>query len=156
MTRSGFLVGTSILATALVATAQARSQQPPSAADGRIVVIGEGSVSLPPDYAQIRSGVTTRAKAAKEAADNNSKVMFAVTAALLNSGVAQKDIQTSQFSIQPVYAPQEPRTEPRLSGYSVSNQVIVKIRQISKLGEILDRTRYGGSNRCRQCTILTH
>ena len=145
MTRSGFLVGAAFLATALVATAQAQSQQPPSATDGRIVVIGEGSVSVPPDYVQIRSGVTTRAKAAKEAADTNSKVMFAVTAALLDSGVAQKDIQTSQFAIQPVYAPQEARTEPRLSGYSVSNQVIVKIHQTSKLGEILDRLVTAGA-----------
>ena len=145
MTWSGFLVGTAFLTTALVATAQAQSQQPPSAVNGRIIVIGEGSVSVPPDYAQIRSGVTTRAKAAKEAADANSKVMFGVTAALLNSGVAQKDIQTLQFSIQPVYTPQEPRTEPRLSGYSVSNQVIVKIYQISKLGEILDRLVTAGA-----------
>jgi uncharacterized protein YggE len=114
-------------------------------ADGRIIVIGEGSVSVPPDYAQIRSGVTTRAKTAKEAADTNSKVMSAVTAALIDSGIAQKDIQTAQFSIQPVYAPQEPRTEPKFSGYSVSNQVIVKIHQISKLGEILDRLVTAGA-----------
>jgi hypothetical protein len=91
---------------------------------------GEGSVSVAPDYAQIRSGVTTRAKTVKEATDANSKLMAAVTAALLESGIAQKDIQTSRFSIQPVYAPQEPRTEPKLVGYSASNQVSVTIRQI--------------------------
>ena len=85
---------------------------------------------MAPDYAQIRSGVTTRAKTVKEATDANSKLMAAVTAALLESGIAQKDIQTSRFSIQPVYAPQEPRTEPKLVGYSASNQVSVTIRQI--------------------------
>jgi uncharacterized protein YggE len=58
---------------------------------------------------------------------------------LLEAGVAPKDIQTSRFSVQPVYAPQEPRTEPKLAGYSVSNQVRVRIRQIDKVGEILDR-----------------
>jgi uncharacterized protein YggE len=57
---------------------------------------------------------------------------------LLKSGVAQKDIQTSRFSIQPVYAPQEPGTEPKLAGYSISNQVTVRIGQIDKVGEILD------------------
>jgi uncharacterized protein YggE len=139
------LISAVFVAIALVATARAQAQQTPPSADARIVVIGEGSVSLPPDYAQIRSGVTTRAKTAKEAADANSKVMSSVTAALRDFGIEQKDIQTSQFSIQPVYAPQEPRTEPKLSGYSVSNQVIVKIHQLSKLGDILDRLITAGA-----------
>jgi uncharacterized protein YggE len=65
--------------------------------------------------------------------------MAAVTSALQESGIAQEHIQTSRFSIQPVYAPQEPRTEPKLVGYSVFNQVRVKIHQISKVGEILGR-----------------
>lgn len=142
---SRLLISMAFLATVLIATAQAQTQQPPSSADGRIVVIGEGNISVPPDYAQIRSGVTTRAKTAKEADDANSKAMSTVTAVLLNSGIEQKDIQTSQFSIQPVYAPQEPRTEPKLSGYSVSNQVIVKIYQLSKLGDILDRLITAGA-----------
>ena len=74
-----------------------------------------------------------------------TRLMTAVTAALLESGIAQKDIQTSRFSIQPVYAPQEPRTEPKLAGYSVSNQVSVTIRQIGKVGEILDRLVTAGA-----------
>jgi uncharacterized protein YggE len=139
------LIGIALLATVFVATSQAQAQQPRSPSDGRIVVIGEGSVSVPPDYAQIRSGVTTRAKTAKEAADANSKAMSAVTAALMDAGIAQKDIQTSQFSIQPVYTPQEPRSEPKFSGYSVSNQVLVKVHQLSKLGEILDRLITAGA-----------
>ena len=138
-----FLPGASLLAAAAVfiatVPAQAQPQPPQSQLDGRVIVTGEGSVSVAPDHALIRSGVTTRAKAVKEAVDVNSKLMAAITAALLESGIAQKDIQTSRFSVQPVYAPQEPRTEPRLSGYSVSNQVSVTIRQIGKVGEILDR-----------------
>ena len=135
-----------ILATALMVPLEAQTQQPPAvSADGRIVVIGEGIISVPPDYAQVRSGVTTTAKTAKEAADANSRVMAAVTASLLSSGILQKDIQTSQFSIQPVYAPQEPRTEPKLSGYSVSNQLTVKIYQLVKLSDVLDRLITAGA-----------
>ena len=89
--------------------------------------------------------MTTRAKSVKEATDANSKAMAAVTAALLEAGIEQKDIQTLRFSIQPVYAPQGPNTEPKLSGYSVSNQVRVKIRQIGKIGEILDRLIAAGA-----------
>jgi uncharacterized protein YggE len=130
---------------AAVVTAPAQGQQAQSQSDGRVIVIGEGSVSVTPDHAQIESGVTTRAKTVKEAVDVNSKLMAAITSALLGSGIAQNDVQTSRFSVQPVYAPQEPRTEPKLSGYSVSNHVTVKIRQIDKVGEILDRLVAAGS-----------
>ena len=122
-----------------------QAQQVQSPPDGRVIVIGEGSVSLTPDYAQIESGVTSRARTVKEASDANSKLMGAITAALLESGIDQKDVQTSRFSVQPVYAPQEPRTEPKLVGYSVSNHVRVKIRQIGKVSEILDRLVTAGA-----------
>jgi uncharacterized protein len=136
-----FSSGTAFLGAAAVfiPTVQASAQQTQSPPAGRVIVIGEGSVSVTPDYAQIGSGVTTRAKTVKEATDANSRLMAAIIKALLDSGVAQKDIQTSRFSVQPVYAPQEPRTESKLAGYSVSNRVRVKIRQIDQVGEVLDR-----------------
>jgi uncharacterized protein YggE len=136
-----FLVAAAVLV--LPIEAQAEPAQSPS--DARVVVIGEGSVSVAPDHAQIESGVTTRAKTVKEATDGNSKSMAAITSALLESGVAEKDVQTSRFSVQPIYAPQEPRTEPKLVGYSVTNHVRAKIRQIGKVGEILDRLVTAGA-----------
>ena len=60
--------------------------------------------------------MTTRAKMVKEGVAANSNLVFAIMAALKEMGIAQKDIQTARFSIQPVYTPQEPRTEPKLSG----------------------------------------
>jgi uncharacterized protein len=120
---------------ALPAGAQQTGSQP----EARIIVIGEGSVSLSPDYAQISAGVITKAKTAKEATDSNTKLMSAITAMLLDSGIAQKDIRTSRFSVQPVYAPPQPNTEPRLVGFSISNQLSVTIRQIATVGDMLDR-----------------
>ncbi len=142
-----FPPGIAFLAAAavFVPTVQAQAQQTQSPPVGRVIVIGEGSVSVTPDYAQIGSGVTTRAKTVKEATEANSKLMAAIINALLESGVAQRDVQTSRFSIQPIYAPQEPRNEPKLAGYSVSNQVRLKIRQIHKVGEILDRLVTAGA-----------
>ena len=101
----------------------AYAQQPQQAPEARIVVTGEGSVSVTPNYAQIRNGVTTRTKTVKEGVDANTKLMVAIIAALKDAGIAEKDIQTARFSIQPIYAPQQPGTEQKLSGYSVSNQV---------------------------------
>jgi uncharacterized protein YggE len=129
----------------LVPSVEAQTLPAQSAPFVGIVVVGEGRVTVAPDYAQIASGVTTRGKTVKEASDANSKTMAAVIKALLDSGVAQNDVQTSRFSVQPVYVPQEPRTEPKLAGYSVSNQVRAKIRQIDKLGEILDRLITAGA-----------
>jgi uncharacterized protein YggE len=127
-----------LLAVATIVPA-ARAQQVSSPPDARIVVSGEGSVSVAPDHAQFTGGVTTRGRTVKETTDVNSKVMVAVMAALAQSGIAQTDIQTSRFSIQPVYASAGPSNEPKLSGYSVSNQVHVKIREIGKVGDVLDR-----------------
>ena len=119
-----------------------------------VVVIGESNVSAAPDYAQIEAGVTVSASTVKEAADSNSKVMTAITAELLKAGVEPNDFQTSRFSIQPVYAPQETRSGPKLVGYSVSNQLNIKVRQISKLGEILDSLATAGATNIGSIAFL--
>jgi len=142
MVRTIFACVNSILiGAALVAPVAA--QQPQSERQANIVVVGEGSISVAPDYAEIAAGVTTKAKTAKEAADANAKLMTAVTAALQDAGVAQKDIQTARYSVQPVYTTQA-NTEPKLSGFSASNQVAVTIRQIDKVGDIVDRMVIAG------------
>jgi uncharacterized protein YggE len=132
-----------IAAWSVAVPAQAQAPQPLPQA--RIIVTGEGSVTIPPDYAQIRAGVTTRGKTAKEALDANSKLMTAVTAALQNSGVEQKDIQTARFSIEPVYAQQQPNNARTLTGFEAANQVGVTIRQIAKLGDMLDKLVSAGA-----------
>lgn len=125
-----------IFAAGLPAQAQ---QQQPAEPSARIIVTGDGSVHVAPDYAEIGCGVTTKAKTAKEATDANSKAMAAVAAALRAAGIEQKDIQTTRFSLQSVYAPPQPNTEPKLTGFAVSNQFRVTIHQIGDIGDILDR-----------------
>ena len=139
------LSGAAVLTAAILVASQVHAQRPESPPESRIVVIGLGSVHVAPDQARIRGGVTTRAKTVKEASDANSKLMGAITAALLAAGVAQTDIQTSRFSIQPVYPPVQSSGERKLSGYSVSNQVEVRIRQLANVGDILDRLVNAGA-----------
>jgi uncharacterized protein len=122
-----------------LAWGQQPAAQQQAAPEGRVVVIGEGNVSAAPDYAEVDGGVTTRGKSVKEASDANSKLMAAVTATLQDVGLVAKDIQTSRFSIQPIYTPADPHNEAKLAGYSVSNQVNVTIHDIGKAGDILDR-----------------
>ena len=149
--RARQVCGLVVAASLLVPIGGAHAQQPQPAPAPGIVVTGDGSVGVAPNAAQIRCGVTTRGKRANEAVDANSRLMAAVMAALKQAGIAEKDIQTARFSIQPVYAraaipassPQEP--PPQLTGYSVSNQVTVMIRDPAKLGDVLDRIVAAGA-----------
>jgi uncharacterized protein len=136
-----------LVAAVLGASVGARAEppQPTPQPQARVIVDGEGSVRVAPDYAQVNAGVTTRAKTAKQATAANSKLMSAVTAALVNAGIGQKDIQTSRFSVEPVYVSQGANTESKLTGFSASNQVNVRVRQIAKVGEILDRLVTAGA-----------
>ena len=132
-------VRTILLACMLAAAAPANAQQPPPPLPpARVIVTGEGSITVAPDYAEITSGVTTQAKTAKDATAANSKAMAAIIAALQNAGIAQNDIQTSRFSVSPVYGSPQPNSAPKLVGFSVANQLSIKVRQIGQVGAILD------------------
>jgi hypothetical protein len=120
-------------------TGAARAQEQKSAPVARIVVTGEGSVRAAPDYALISGGVAVRAKTAQEAAAANAKLMTAVTGALRDAGIAQEDIQTSRYSIEPIYAATQQNAESKLTGFSASNQISAKVREIAKVGDIIDR-----------------
>jgi len=111
----------------------------------QILVTGEGTANVVPDLAQVSGGVSTRAATVKEASDANARIMATVIGRLVESGIDRKDIQTAQFSIQPVYASPEPRGEQKLVGYSVSNQVTAKFRNIDKAGDVLDRLIAAGA-----------
>jgi uncharacterized protein len=152
--RYAFLRAAAILWVIVAAGPAARADDAKPAAEARIIVIGEGSVSAAPDYARISGGVTTRAKTAKEASEANAKAMASVMAALQSAGVEQKDIQTSRFSVQPVYTSPGPNLEQRLTGFSVSNQVSVTIRQIDKVGDILDRLLAAGATNADNVEFL--
>jgi uncharacterized protein YggE len=149
--------GALIAAMLSVASVQAQTAESRSPAQARVVVVGEGGVTVAPDYARIRSGVTSEAKTVKQANDSNAKLMTNVIAALVDAGVAKKDIQTSQFSIEPIYTSQSKLSgsvESKLSGYRVSNQVNVTIHQISQVGEILDRLVNAGATDAGNVALL--
>ena len=145
MRQSILPVGVFAAAMFCIAAAQAQTVEPKSSPEARVVVAGEGSVSVAPDYARIRSGVSTNAKTVKEASDTNSKLMSNIIATLADAGIAKKDIQTSEFSIEPIYASPTPPGGPKLSGYRVSNQVNVTIHDIAQVGEVLDRLVKAGA-----------
>jgi uncharacterized protein YggE len=113
----------------------------------KISVSGQGEVSAAPDMATVNTGVTTQAETAREALDANNTAMEKIVGVLKEHHVAEKDIQTSNFSVSPVYK-RDPRgrTQPEVTGYRVQNQVRVHVRNLPDLGEVLDALVSAGSN----------
>ncbi|MEZ6117378.1 MAG: SIMPL domain-containing protein [Pirellulaceae bacterium] len=112
-----------------------------------ITVSGQGSATSAPDMATINTGVTTQAATAAEALAANTKAMQAVLDELTSLGVADKDVQTSNFNVSPQYRQiNRGGQRPEIVGYHVTNQVHVKVRNLPNLGGILDALVTAGSN----------
>ena len=117
----------------------------------RIVVVGQGSVDLAPDMAVLALTVTREAPMARAALDANSTAMAEVIKAMRAKGIAERDLQTSKFSIQPRYTQLSrnssgERPAPKITGYVVRNSLSVRVRDISKVGEVIDESVSLGVN----------
>jgi len=114
-----------------------------------IWVTGTGTVTVTPDIALLSIGVsdqeTTVAAAQAIANDAMNKVM----AVLKAQGIADKDIQTSFFSIQPVTRYDNTKNESIIVGYMVSNMVTAKVRTIDKIGTVIDAAAAAGGDATR-------
>ncbi len=100
-----------------------------------IVARGEGIVSGSPDTAAVVLGVQTRAPGARAALDANTARANTLIAVLKERGVADKDLRTSELSINPTYGGDGPG---RITGYQVSNEVTATVRDIAAAGGIID------------------
>lgn len=114
--------------------------------DRTVTVSATGEVAADPDVARISSGVSSEAKTAREALDRNSATMKKLIEGLKAAGVDAKDIQTSSFHIEPRYTDPREGEAPAVNGYRVSNQVEIRARNLSKLGELLDQLVTLGAN----------
>jgi uncharacterized protein YggE len=104
---------------------------------GTIVVGGTGRVAVEPDLAELRLGVSvarpTVAAARAEAAATMDAILGAVTAA----GIERLDIRTTLLSVQPRYDYREDQA-PKLTGYDLANTVTVTVRDLDRLGDVVD------------------
>ena len=139
------------LALSVVAAAPAAlAQMAPSAADTMFKATtfnlsATGETRVAPDIASINLGVMTEGKTAADALAANATRMTAVMASLKKAAIAEKDIQTSNLSVNPQYRYVENQA-PVLIGYQVSNQVTVAVRDLKKLGAAVDATVNAGAN----------
>jgi uncharacterized protein YggE len=143
------LVVTLIAAGFLAAAPLASAEEPAPS----ITVVGSGSVSGVPDTAEVTVGVVTQAATASQAMSQNSATMGKVLKALTALGIADRDIHTTNVSIVPQRASTQPsRPAPSspmpssVVGYEVTNQVRVRVRNLSSLGRLLDTLVSQGAN----------
>jgi hypothetical protein len=139
-----------ILAAAAALSSPAVAQDP-AKVPGRISIVGEGKAAAAPDTAIFDAGVVVIAETAQAALEQNTKSITALLAALKAAGIAGRDLATSGFAVQPrfVYPQPEPGKQPeqpKLEGYEVRNAVTAKVRDLSKLGAILDAAVQHGAN----------
>jgi uncharacterized protein len=132
-------------AIAFPAMAGAADSPPPP----RIIVTGEGEATAAPDLALLTLSVMREAKTARAALDANNDAMASVIAAMKSAGIKERDLQTAGIQISPRYNytnKPDGSQEAELIAYQVTNTLSVRIRDIDKTGEILDKAVSLGVN----------
>jgi uncharacterized protein YggE len=141
-TATSTVLGAALLALAFAACAPIAPPGRPSA----VTVTGTGSVTAPPDEAEITTGVVTRAPSAAQALAANSQAMERLVQAMGGLGIAGRDIRTTNISVSPQRQPGKGGQPPEIVGYEVTNEVRVKVRELTRLGQVLDQQVGQGAN----------
>ena len=138
----------SVLAVAKESLAQEVTRQPLQ--EPTLTVTGWASIDVEPDIAIIRAGAVTDAQTARAAMEANTKIMQDAFTALDAAGVEARDMQPSRLTVEPRYtyfdSSNGERRPPRIDGYTVSNQLTVRVRDLATIGEALDALIDAGVN----------
>lgn len=114
--------------------------------DGTLIsVSAQASAKRVPDIATISTGVVTQAEDANTAMRLNAEKMTRVNAAIKTAGIASRDIQTSGVNLNARYDYENGKT-PRITGYEARNTVTIKVRDLAKLGKLMDSLVAAGAN----------
>jgi uncharacterized protein YggE len=109
-----------------------------------IVSSGTGRVALAPDLADLRLGVAVSRPTVDAARAEAARVMDAILAAVDAAGVARRDVRTALLSVQPRYDYRDDKA-PTLTGYELHNVVEVTVRDLARLGDVVDGTLGAGA-----------
>lgn len=136
-----------LLGALLLVTQVASAAEPERTAERSITVSASGSVTVDPDIAYMAAGVVSDAETAREALTKNAAAMTKLLDGLKALGIVPGDIQTTSLNVEPRYtaAKDNPRNQV-LSGYRVTNHVYLVIRNLKRLGEIVDQAISLGAN----------
>lgn len=125
-----------------------------AAGGATITVTGSAVVTLPADYARISVGVSTKAKTVEEASAQNSIAIGNVIDTLKAAGVAETDIATSSYTVHAEYDYSSLGGQ-KLTGYNVTNQLTVILRDMTCIGATLDKATAAGANNIYNIEFLS-
>jgi len=108
-------------------------------------ISGEGKATVSPDIATVDLGITTEGSKVEQIVKENSDNMNALLAGVKTLGIAEKDIKTKSYSLQPRYEYDE-NGKRAFRGYTLSQTIEVKIRDFSKIGNVLETATEKGAN----------
>ena len=138
----GSLACVAVLALALVLpTSTASAEEAPT-----LTMNGIGVARIAPDVAEITLGVVTEAKDAAKAHADNAAQATRVQNAVKALGIAERDIQTTRYDFSPVYDVKD-NGRSVTTGYTVTNSVVVKVRNLDNVGKVIDAALANGANR---------
>lgn len=122
--------------------------------EGALTVIGTASVAVQPDMARVSVGVESKAATVEEASAANALTVNAVIEALQAAGVAQDDLSTENYYVGMEYN-YSSFGDPEVNGYNVSNTLNVIIRDMDKVGVVIDAAIAAGANQVYGVTFLS-
>jgi uncharacterized protein YggE len=114
-----------------------------------IWVNGVGQITVTPDLATLTLGVSSQTSTVAEAQANAATAMDKIMKSLADNGVAKKDIQTSYFNIQQMTRWDDKSQTQIVTGYMVSNSVVAKLRDMNKIGQVIDAVASAGGDLTR-------
>ena len=111
-----------------------------------IAVSGMGEATVTPDRARLSIGVQTQAATAADASARNATLQRAVIDAIRGQGVPAELISTSGYNVYPEQTYDQPTRRTRITGYNVQNTVTVELRDVARVGPVLDAVLARGAN----------
>jgi uncharacterized protein YggE len=138
---AGVVLG-AIVALTLPSLAQDTGSPASSTSQRSVTVSGTSTIKAAPDEAVVSLGVQTQANTAQGALAQNAERMTAVLAALTSQGISKADISTTDVSLYPTYG----QSGVEITGYQASNQIDVTVRDLAKVGSIIDAAVGAGAN----------
>ncbi|MCD9028096.1 SIMPL domain-containing protein [Luteimonas sp. BDR2-5] len=129
----------------MTASAQDVAVAPANANNTLLSVSAQAEASRAPDIATLSTGVVTQAADANGAMRANAEQMARLMTAIKAAGIAERDVQTSGINLSPQYRYAE-NQPPVITGYQASNSVNLKVRDIGRLGQVLDALVASGAN----------
>ncbi|WP_460813033.1 SIMPL domain-containing protein [Luteimonas pelagia] len=142
------LLAFAVALTGVAMSATAQGPAPGYAVPGDATLLSvsaQGEASAAPDVATLSAGVVTQAGDAQAASRANAQQMSRLMDAVRAAGIAERDVQTSGVSLHPQYRHDE-GTAPSITGYQATNTLNVTVREIDRLGEVMDALVASGAN----------